>query len=181
MKTKIYAGIGARDTPPEYLELMTHIAQDLGPNWMLRSGGATGADSAFAAGAEHKEVHLPWNSYNNQWEGRDGAIVPTINPRAYEIAAKHHPYWYGLRDSAKTLMCRNVTIVLGQNLDDYAKMIICWTKDGRLVGGTSQAMRVAFDYDIPVFNLALEEDIKRLIKFERTMAHDENKRGKRAA
>lgn len=167
---KIYAGIGSRETPPEYLELMTHVAQDLGPGWLLRSGGAKGADTAFAAGAQNKEIHLPWNSYNNNWAGREGRVVPIITPAITEIAARFHPNWCNLSATVRSFMERNTTIVLGQNLDDYARMVICWTPNGRMMGGTSHAMRIAYHYDIPVFNLALREDITRLIHFEKQMA-----------
>ena len=47
-----YAGIGARATPPAILEHMTVIAAWLArKGWHLHSGGAAGADTAFAAGA----------------------------------------------------------------------------------------------------------------------------------
>ncbi len=49
MTTFIYAGIGARATPPSVLTAMTVTAGWLArQGWHLNSGGA---DSAFAAGA----------------------------------------------------------------------------------------------------------------------------------
>lgn len=50
-------------------------------------------------------------------------------------------------------MSRNVYQVLGPNLDDPVEFIICWTKDGKASGGTGQAIRIANDYGVPVFNL----------------------------
>jgi hypothetical protein len=45
-----YAGIGARHTPPDVLALMHRIAGALAQRcWVLRTGGAPGADQAFAA------------------------------------------------------------------------------------------------------------------------------------
>jgi hypothetical protein len=161
---KIYAGIGARSTPEKYLELMEHVSHELSPSWMLRSGGALGADSAFERGALDKEIHLPWNSYNNHWDGQDGAIVPEIIPAVAAIAEQYHPNWRALTGGAKAMMYRNVTVILGVRLDSHVNMVVCWTKDGKLVGGTSQAMRIAYAYDIPVYNLALESDITRLAK-----------------
>lgn len=161
---KIYAGIGARQTPFEQLDLMAHIASELGSSWLLRSGGAVGADATFERNAGAKEIHLPWNSYNKHWDGRDGAIVPAFTQRIQDIAKTHHPVWEQLSVGAKQMMCRNVTIVLGEHLDKYVDMVVCWTKNGKLVGGTSQAMRIAYAYDIPVFNLAIEMDITRLVK-----------------
>ena len=49
---RFYAGIGARATPPEILNLMTRAAFALTKRgYVLRSGHAIGADSAFERGA----------------------------------------------------------------------------------------------------------------------------------
>ena len=59
---RFYAGIGSRETPIEYLQLFTRVATYLeGNNFMLRSGGAKGADQAFEAGVtdNNYEIYLP--------------------------------------------------------------------------------------------------------------------------
>jgi predicted Rossmann fold nucleotide-binding protein DprA/Smf involved in DNA uptake len=64
MSQKPYAGIGSRRTPSEILELMKEIGSKLEiEGWLLRSGGAPGADQAFEAGIskdEAKQIWLPW-------------------------------------------------------------------------------------------------------------------------
>jgi predicted Rossmann fold nucleotide-binding protein DprA/Smf involved in DNA uptake len=51
-----YAGIGSRSTPPETLPLIESIAARLAEKgWVLRSGGADGADSAFEKGCDQKQ------------------------------------------------------------------------------------------------------------------------------
>lgn len=48
---KTYTGIGSRETPYEIQDLMKRIAFKLAENgWLLRSGGAEGADTAFENG-----------------------------------------------------------------------------------------------------------------------------------
>ena len=43
-----YAGIGSRETPPEFIDEFIKIGKWLGSHgYILRSGGADGADSAF--------------------------------------------------------------------------------------------------------------------------------------
>ncbi len=167
--TKIYAGIGSRETPKEKLFLMTSLAEQLAEqDWFLRSGGANGADTAFAKGSpvDKREIHIPWSGYNLISPSYSpGAIIPAFNPEIESIAAAHHPNWDNLSQGVKKLMMRNVTIILGEDLESYAKMIICWTPNGALQGGTAQGMRVAYGFDIPVFNLALEEDAPRLNAF----------------
>lgn len=48
-----FAGIGSRQTPQEILSLMRKTGASLTEKGLiLRSGGATGADSAFEAGCD---------------------------------------------------------------------------------------------------------------------------------
>jgi hypothetical protein len=153
----VYAGIGARKTPPDVLTLMTCIARHLDRwGWTLRSGGADGADTAFAAGADHKEVYVPWPGFTE--DGVTRLSRPTF--RAMEIAAKYHPNWKNLRDAVQKLHARNVHQILGAGCDASCSMVICWTPDGSTgittaaTGGTGQALRIAYDRRIPIFNLA---------------------------
>lgn len=45
---KFYTGVGSRETPAEYLAIMTELATYLNKTgWTLRSGGSWGADEAF--------------------------------------------------------------------------------------------------------------------------------------
>ena len=57
-----WTGVGSRETPPEIVQLMGTIARGLTKvGGILRSGGATGADSAFEAGVpdpSKKRIYL---------------------------------------------------------------------------------------------------------------------------
>lgn len=77
---KFYAGVGARKTPQYILAFMTTVAKALTERgWVLRSGGADGADSAFeegalnAANSQHPpelpdiEIYLPWPGFNRRY------------------------------------------------------------------------------------------------------------------
>lgn len=166
----IYAGIGSRKTPIETCSMMTHIADylaDLG--WFLRSGGADRADQAFERGArtfasQPYQIHLPWDGYNNTREDAQH-IVPDPTPEIAQIAADHHPNWDNLSSTVRLFMCRNVTIILGEHLDQPAKMVVGWTPGGQWTGGTSHGFRVAAAYKIPIFNLALEADRQKMAEF----------------
>ena len=68
---KYYTGVGSRETPKDVLDLMEKIAYKLSKKgWILRSGGAEGADSAFFQGCEKysstpiAEIYIPWNGFN---------------------------------------------------------------------------------------------------------------------
>lgn len=70
---RAYAGIGSRRTPPEVLGRMRRVAERLDARgYTLRSGGADGADSAFADGATDKEIFLPWRGFNGVESVRTG-------------------------------------------------------------------------------------------------------------
>lgn len=165
---KIYAGIGSRKTPVEILESMTKVASQLEVrDWVLRSGGADGADLAFEAGVsnpENKVIYLPWRSFNKRqdWEG----CVWNYTDEHARIAAEHHPKWSFMRHGVKKLHTRNVAQVLGDDCSTPADAVVCWTPDGSDSGGTGQAIRIAWAYDIPVFNLYDEKILAKFLNME---------------
>lgn len=57
-----------------------------------------------------------------------------------------------LKDGAKKLQARNSHQVLGLDLNTPSDFIICWTKGGKGIGGTGQALRIAKAYNIPIFD-----------------------------
>lgn len=131
-EVKAYAGIGSRSTPPAILDEMRRQGQTWAGHFILRSGCAVGADSAFDAGAVEfggaVERYLPWRGFNGVTDASRGLLAPT--PRAYDIACRHHPGWSQLSKAARALHARNVHQVLGAACDDPAAWVLCWTPDG---------------------------------------------------
>lgn len=168
---KYYAGIGSRETPIKVLDFFTKLGKYLAKHdYILRSGHAEGADSAFEYGCVmvngKKEIFLPWKNFG----GSDSNLIVS-NPKAYEIAQKYHPYWHNLKDGARKLQARNSHQVLGLDLETYSDFVICWTKNGSGSGGTGQAIRIAKAYDIPVFDAGkydsideVKENLKEFLK-----------------
>lgn len=166
-----YAGIGSRETPDDFCQLMRGIAAWLSRDrTTLRTGGAPGADDAFLHGwistidspdpiPGMAELYLPWIPFNGWGEtDRAAMLVEKPTPWAFDMAKLYHPAWGNLTLGAKALHARNMHIMLGLDLDDPVDAVICWTPGGRLVGGTAQALRVAVDFAIPVHNLANEDE-----------------------
>ena len=146
-KINRFAGIGARKSPRDIKELMTKIASYFSAkDWVLRSGGAYGADTAFEVGCDlrngKKEIFT---------------VESDIPAQAFEIAKKFHPAWDKLNDYIRRLHGRNALIVLGQNLETPVKLLVCWTVDGGFTGGTGLGMHIAQAYNIPIFNLRFEK------------------------
>jgi hypothetical protein len=163
---KYYTGIGARETPPEILNIMTAVAQKLQSlGYILRSGGARGADTAFEEGAGDKvNIYLPFHGFRHKERPRKASDF-TYTQEAMDLAKKYHPAWSRCSYEAQKYHARNSHQVLGRDLKTPSEFIICWTKDGDMVGGTSQALRIATDYHIPIYNLAIEDDLRKLGEF----------------
>ncbi len=151
-----YAGIGSRETPPNILQQMTVMASWLARRgWHLHSGGAAGADTAFAAGADTacRTLHLPWLCYRDH-AGPDCHIPGGAGYHAcVEIASNLHPAWHRCSPAARKLHARNVSILLGADLAMPVRAVICWTPGGRTTGGTGMGIRIAARFGIPVLNL----------------------------
>jgi hypothetical protein len=148
------AGIGSRETPPRVLAAMTEVAKVLAERgYILRSGGARGADSAFEKVAGNaKEIFLPRRGFNEH-----SSRFHDPSSQATGIAEKYHPAWSGLSDSVRKLMARNTHQVLGRDCDDPVDFVICFTSHGAGAGGTGQAIRIAKDYQLPVIDLGFFE------------------------
>ena len=149
----IYTGIGARKTPKDIQDSMTYMAKHMAHDGhILRSGGAPGADTAFEIGCDSggglKEIYLPFKGFN-----RSESPLFGTTKEARMLAKEYHPNWEMLGDVGRHFMGRNMYQVLGAHLKTPTGFIICWTPGGKTVGGTGQAIRVAKDHNIPIFNL----------------------------
>lgn len=154
-----YSGIGSRRTPDDILQKMTAIATLLQDHLTLRSGGCDpGADLAFENGVTNgnKEIFLhKKNGFGNP------SPLYTVSDKALKLAEHFHPTWNILGSTARLLMGRNGYQVLGRNLDDPVKFVLCYTPDGiengkyrtKDSGGTAQAVHIASDLGIPVINM----------------------------
>ena len=147
-----YAGIGSRQTPPGALRGLERLAKELSEEGhILRTGGAPGADTAFANGAwPNAEIYLPWSGFNGHADA-DAELTDPME-EAFLIAKFHHPAWERLSHASKKLHARNTHIILGRDLQEPVEFVICWTPGARKQGGTAQGIRIAEDSSIPVIN-----------------------------
>jgi len=154
---KVYTGVGSRNTPREVQERMGQIAsvlEDMG--YTLRTGDADGADAAFRNGVKDPDNMKVY-------------IANDVNERALELGEKYHPAWERVGSYGRKLHARNSFQILGDNLEDPrpSLFVICWTPDGctsdeeRAIGtgGTGQAISIADDYNVPVYNLNSNSDL----------------------
>lgn len=182
-----YAGIGSRKTPPEIGYWMNEIGSFMASkDWILRSGAADGADSEFERGCGNgpKEIYLPWPEFRGHksplwWMCEHTSMTALVMAeRVWNDRLKNGQVqvpWLSLKEVTKKFMIRNCYQVLGAQLNDASKLIICWTPDGEASGGTGQALWLAkminesqkIDANIKVLNLSNEthrETIRNMIK-----------------
>jgi len=168
---KFYTGIGSRETPKDILGLMYLIAVKLAKNhWVLRSGGAEGADRAFeeGAGSFTKQIFLPWKNFND-----NPSRFCNVSETAIKTSLKFHPTPEKLGQGVRKIMGRNLYQVMGLDLNTPSVFLVCWTpfatEDAydktKNIGGTGQAIRIAMNKGIPVFNLNTMEHRTRLKEF----------------
>jgi len=154
---RYYTGVGSRNTPDSICCLISKLALFMeNKGFILRSGCAAGADTAFYKGLKDKskcEIYLPWKGFN----GSDSLFIdPSV--RALKIAERtlDNSHWNTLTSAGRKLHARNVHQVLGPNCDSPSELLVCWTKDGRDIGGTATAIKVARNHNIRVYNLGKE-------------------------
>lgn len=176
-----YTGVGSRRTKdPLILALMTSIAQELAKQgYILRSGAATGPDTAFEKGApKHlRRIYVPNESFGNRPRG--DVIVPKKVDlmrwlKACSIAERFHELGARMPQDVRELMGRNVYQVLGDDLATPSKFLICdapfpvFDDQGRVIdvdGGTGMAVRLATAHHIPVYHLGIPEHRQRMERF----------------
>jgi hypothetical protein len=174
---RIYAGIGSRETPGDVLRTMKAFAARMFSfGYTLRTGGASGADSAFiegvstpASGPNRCEIYLPWKGYRQGEFSEEGAVLYCEPSKAaHKLASSFHPVWKSLPVGVKKLHARNAHIIFGPDVDSEVDFVVCWTRDGARnaketnsgTGGTGQAIRMADAHQIPVINMACEEHVR---------------------
>lgn len=155
---KIITGIGTRYPPKEIeIEIKRIALMFHEKGWILRSGGADGADSLWESQyPDNKEIYLPWKNFN-----KNISSFFNISKEAMELASKHHAVWSQLSYGAKCLMSRNCYQVLGYDLNTPSDLVICYTHDGcqshltRSIktGGTGMAIELASLRKIPIINM----------------------------
>ena len=160
MATRYYTGVGSRQTPKDILDVMRSISIKLESlNFILRSGGADGADYAFERAINKGKKQIFYAKH--------------CNSEAMKIAEKYHPAWHLLNPYVKKLHGRNAMQVLGQDLNTPSEVLICWTPDGCIAhrdrtietGGTGTAISIADAYNVPIQNLHCKETLDSYIKW----------------
>ena len=158
----IITGIGSRQTPQEFLELFEELGEEARlHDWWIRSGHADGADYAFEKGAKDRcIVYLPWSGFNREKLVLGVPRTQPLRDEVLKIVYKHEKYAKTLKDAIKLIKSRNVYQVLGEDLKSPSDVLVCWTDEGVVTGGTGLAIKIAMDHGIPIVNVGDHETKK---------------------
>jgi hypothetical protein len=166
---KAYVGTGNKDAPPEIIGQIKRLASELETfGFTVRVSGGDGCDETFEASAKDVELHLPWKGFAGKQS------KSTFNsPMAKAIARMFHPAYDGLNFRAQGFLAKNVRLVLGKDLNSYARFVLCWSEDGcesgesktSKTGFVGHTIAIASGVKIPVFNLAKPDAEKRLKQY----------------
>lgn len=163
---KYYTGIGSRQTPAIVLNVFKKLATELETDgYVLRSGGANGADTAFEAGVsnvKNKQIFLPWKNFNNNESNLTYDYEFAINKLNAVISKSHLKNLIG-NPAVLKLHLRNVHQIYGCQSCEKTSFVVCWTEDANVVGGTATAIKLANKENIPVYNFG---KYKKLNEFE---------------
>lgn len=147
--------VGSREAPQYICDLFTELGIEVRERgWWARSGHAPGIDYAAELGAKDRcIVYLPWTGFNRESPVLGTASSQPLRDEVLKIVYKHEPYAKDLSDGVKLIKSRNVYQVLGVDLQSPSDVVVCWTEEGEVVGGTGLAIKIAERKGIPVINV----------------------------
>lgn len=174
---------GGADGPDEYFELGTDLAMYVKskgekeiflPWWKFRENPSHLFGTNIKPNVMKEmirvaaEYHPGWYNERFKKENVNGKIK--INKNEIDENYKIEETYQELKDTYKKMMSRNVCQIKGENLDNPVKFVICWTADGVIdkehrtkdTGGTGQAIAIASDLGINVYNLQREDHLLRI-------------------
>lgn len=183
---RYYTGIGSRETPTQVLEQMAEIGTRLAEQgYVLRSGGARGADTAFERGCDAaRGAKQIWDIYQT---------YVSRNLRDWALEKASAVCWEFPLEKMKaftvSIIVRNMYQVYGdpETLEEATPtdFVVYWAKGnplepGRESGGTRYAVRQAHKAGIKTYNLRTQGDefAEMLRSLHKGMRDDDNHRNR---
>lgn len=174
---RFYTGVGSRKTPWYICNIMTTLASILeSQNFILRSGGAEGADQAFEKGVSNPDNKMSFLEQALFVENGKNILYlkeQIQEARIYIFNNNIHSIWLRLPEKHKSMHTRNIFQVLGLDMNEPSKFTVCWTPDkakklndtSRKTGGTGTAIGTSSHNNIPVYNLACKDDLNKILNY----------------
>ena len=167
---KIFAGIGNRDTPLFFADLLTKVGKRLSDDgYFWATGGSGRADEACMNVSVKGFVYPPWDRFNGL------RMRHALPKKAFDKAKEFCDHWDNMTRGPRALHARNMMIITGPYIDvnDAVDLVICYTRDGcdshasrnKGTGGTGSAISYADSLGIPIVNLFNRNAMEHLTLF----------------
>lgn len=155
-----FAGIGSRDITNSDIskinQIKTFLLENV-DNVTIISSNADGSDIEWQRNFNHYSI-LPWNNFNFQSFKPDNYYtLNDLDFEAYTSVNDYHPNPEVLTTGAIKLMARNYLQIYPPIKKDGVNFVIYIADEsqGKVMGGTGQAVRIAKSNNIPTYNLRL--------------------------
>lgn len=171
MKQMSVAIIGSRRITEKQFDYLVKVGEAFARRgWVVRTGCADGADHAGMTGTRNVNpdllhLFLPWSTYNKGYQ-EETDTVTIYDEKQHQEWAKSvsifHPAPDKLKQGAFKLMARNYGIIMhGTPVD----VVVAFPISDTDVGGTGQGMRLAKEYEIPLYTVCNRADRLALKQF----------------
>lgn len=186
---KIATLIGTREPTDKELTVLATVGSFLcEQGYICRSGGAPGSDQAWEAcfPTSQQEIYLPWNGFCDKSSLQGSHMIPLSHMSSHiqdltSVAVEYfypkdrqHKLWDAAGNKTPTyrLMQRNTLQVLGRDCNTPSNFVVCIASASELdsqrriknvKGGTGQAVRIAYHFGIPVWNIRVPDHVDELI------------------
>lgn len=120
------------------------------------------------------EMYLPWKKFNTDLTAKMAKPVET----AYHYAAYYHKAFKKLPNPVRTLLARDVHVLLGESCRNPIRFLVCYSADGaetikqinfKTTGNISFSISICDMLNIPVFNLGNKDAVSRLVEYVKTL------------
>lgn len=176
---KAYTGVGSRSTPVWCRFFMEDVASAMANDkYVLRSGSAQGADSAFELGCDKVcgagNIYVPWGGFGTgkanmfkDYHILTGKQFETA--REFLLEKKIIPHFDNMKEPAQKLHARNYLQVVGHWDKIIPSKVLFYFAEhdwvtGEPLGGTRTAVLLGQEFDIPCYNLREEKVFNKLAK-----------------
>ena len=121
------------------------------------------------------DTYLPWKKFNIS-----APNVKMVRPieLAYKHASFYHKGFPKLPNTVRTILARDVHVLLGEDCKRAVSFMLAYTSDGceskdkinfKTTGNVSFPIAIAEEVNIPIFNIKNEDAISRLIEYLKTL------------
>jgi len=168
---------GEDGIPPEIEEKFVEISKLLmAKGFMFRYNGDSEpfTNKVLDIDLGRVEMYLPWKSFNTTINAK----MPKPNEKAYHAAAYYHKAFKKLPNTVRAIISRDVHVLLGENVDNPIKLLLCYSPDGaesikdidyKKTGNISFSITIADTLDIPIFNLGNSGALSRMVEYIKSL------------